>query len=413
MHVALTVDRLDGVEALGLVEHAEREHGKHLGLTALEEAGAMYERQVGTLDHDRANLVGRTPVHALTGLDDHGAHGLLLERLEVHRDLALPQELLLLGELCLDGILQSLDLGDTALLVGIGQSGVHLVVMGEDALLHLGHRLVERVLLRHDGTVYALPLLNELELGVTERTDGLLAELHGGEHVVLGDLLGAGLHHGDEVAGTGKLEVEVGVLALLIGGVHDELARLLIAADAHAGERALEGHATKGERKRSAHGADDIDGVHLVGHERGGNDLHLVAEAVREARADGTVDHARGEGGLLGGTALALEVAARDTAGSVELLIEVDGEREEIVVLALLGDHNGHERGRVTLLDEGGAGSLLGKLTGFERIGLAIQLEGLADESHLSPSSPHAPLRTGFFGPALRQRCRAEISAPT
>ena len=394
-------------------EGVQRADGQNLRLTTGEQAGAVDARQNADLGSQRANFVRRAAVDALAGLDDHAAHGLLLERLEVHRNLTLPQELLLLGELRLDGLLQGLDLGDTALLVGIGQSGVHLVIVGEDALLHLGNRLVERVLLRHDGAVHALPLLNELELGVTERADGLLAELHGGEHVVLGDLLGARLHHGDEIAGAGKLKVEVGVLALLIGGVHDELARLLIAADAHAGERALEGHATKGERKRSAHGANDIDGVHLVGHKRGGNDLHLVAEAVREARADGTVDHARGKGGLLGGTALALEVAARDAAGSVELLIEVDGEREEIVVLALLGDHNGHERGRVTLLDEGGAGSLLGKLTGFERIGLAIQLEGLADESHLSPSSPHAPLRTGFFGPALRQRCRAEISAPT
>ncbi len=103
----------------------------------------------------RISLAAR-PSHALAGLDDHGAHGLLLERLEVRRDVALPGSALLLGELFLDGLLQGLDLGDTALLVGIGQGGVHLVVMGDDALLHLGHRLVERVLLRHDGTVDAL-----------------------------------------------------------------------------------------------------------------------------------------------------------------------------------------------------------------------------------------------------------------
>ena len=60
----------------------------------------------------------------------------------------------------------------------------------------------------------------------------------------------------------------------------------------------------------------------------------------------GAVDHTSREGGLLAGTALALEVTARDAAGGVHLLVEVDGEREEVVVLALLGDdHRGEDGG--------------------------------------------------------------------
>ncbi len=72
---------------------------------------------------------------------------------------------------------------------------------------------------------------------LAEGGDGLLAELHGGEHVLLGDLVGAGLDHGDVVGGAGDGEVQIGVLALLEGGVDDELAGLHVAADAHAGER--------------------------------------------------------------------------------------------------------------------------------------------------------------------------------
>ena len=41
VHVALAIDGLDGVEALTLVEHAEREYGEHLGLAALEQAGTV------------------------------------------------------------------------------------------------------------------------------------------------------------------------------------------------------------------------------------------------------------------------------------------------------------------------------------------------------------------------------------
>ncbi len=144
VHVALALGGLDSIQTLALVEHTERQDGEHLGLAALEQAGAVNERQVVILNHDGANLVGGTAVDALAGLDDHGAHGLLLKLLERHGDLALPSGLLLLGELGADGLLQSLDLTDTGKLVGIAKGGCHLVVVGEDALLDLLDGLIER-----------------------------------------------------------------------------------------------------------------------------------------------------------------------------------------------------------------------------------------------------------------------------
>ena len=151
VHIALALGGLDGIQTLALVEHAERQDGKHLGLAALEQAGAVNERQVVVLHHDGTDLIGGTAVDALTSLDDHGAHGLLLELLERHGDLALPSGLLLLGKLGADGLLQSLNLTDTRELVGITKGGRHLVVVGEDALLDLLDGLVERVLLLDDG----------------------------------------------------------------------------------------------------------------------------------------------------------------------------------------------------------------------------------------------------------------------
>lgn len=139
------------------------------------------------------------PSTPLAGLDDHGAHGLLLELLECNGDLALPGGLLLVGELGADGLLQSLDLTDAGKLVGVAQGSGHLVVVGEDALLDLLDGLIERVLLLGDSAVDLLPLGNELVLGLAEGSEGLLTKLHSGEHVVLGDLLGAGLDHRDEV----------------------------------------------------------------------------------------------------------------------------------------------------------------------------------------------------------------------
>ena len=396
VHVALALGGLDGIQTLALVEHAERQDGEHLGLTTLEQAGAVNERQVVVLHHDGTNLVDGTAVDALAGLDDHGAHGLLLELLECHGDLALPGGLLLVGELGADGLLQSLDLTDAGKLVGVAQGSGHLVVVGENALLDLLDGLVERVLLLDDGAVDLLPLGDELVLGLAEGSKGLLAKLHSGEHVVLGDLLGAGLDHRDEVGRAAQLQVQVGVLALLIGGVDDKLAGLHVAADAHAGKRTLEGHAAERHGQRGAHDVDNVEGVDLVGDERGGDDVHLVAETVREARANRAVDHTGRERGLLAGTALALEVATRDTAGSVHLLVEVDGQREEVVILALLGDDHGVEHRGVALLDQTSAGGLLGKLAGLEGVGLAVQLKGLGYECHCSPL-PHRPLACGLL----------------
>ena len=268
--------------------------------------------------------------------------------------------------------------------------------MGEDALLDLLDGLIERVLLLDDGAVDLLPLGDELVLSLAEGGKGLLAKLHGGEHVVLGDLLGAGLDHRDEVGRAAQLQVQIGVLALLVGGVDDKFAGLHVTTDAHAGKRALEGHAAERHGQRGTHNVDDVKGVDLVGDERGGDDVHLVAEAVREARANRTVDHARGERGLLAGTALTLKVATRDAASGVHLLVEVDGQREEVVVLALLGDDHGVEHRGVALLDQAGAGCLLGKLAGLEGVGLAVQLKGLGYECHCSPL-PHRPLACGLL----------------
>ena len=268
--------------------------------------------------------------------------------------------------------------------------------MGKDALLDLLDGLIERVLLLDDSAVDLLPLGDKLVLSLAEGSKSLLAKLHSGEHVVLGDLLGAGLDHRDEVGRAAQLQVQIGVLALLVGGVDDKLASLHVAADAHAGKRTLEGHATERHSQGSTHDVDDVEGVDLIGDERGGDDVHLVAEAVREARANRTVDHARGERGLLAGTALTLEVTTRDAAGGVHLLVEVDGQREEVVILALLGDDHGIEHRGVTLLDQTSAGGLLGKLAGLEGVGLAVQLKGLGYECHCSPL-PHRPLACGLL----------------
>ena len=108
------------------------------------------------------------------------------------------------------------------------------------------------------------------------------------------------------------------------------------------------------------------------------DNLDFVEEAVREERADRTVDQAGGERFLFGRTAFALEEAAGDLAGSVGLFDVVDGEREEVLAgLRFLLGHDRGEHHRVVHLADAGAGGLTGDLTGGEGHVVIAEAEGL------------------------------------
>ena len=378
VHVALGFLRVDRVETLGLVEQAQGAHGQRLGLAALEQAGAVDAGQVAWTDVERANLGGATAVGALARLDHHGAHGMLLEGLAGGGDVAAPHLALILGEVVLlDGRLELFDLAHTGELVSVFEGRAHLVEVGVHALgdRRIGH--VDRVFLglgSHEG--------QELGLLLAERGDSLLAELHGGEHVLLGHLVGAGLDHGDVVAGACDRELEVGVLLLGIGGIDDEFAGLLIAGDANAGRGTVEGGAAAQKRSGRAADADAVGRVLAVAGQRGGDHVDFLLEAVGEAGADRTVDHTGGQRALVGGLRLALQVTAGDAADRVHLLDEVDRQRKEVVVFLLLGYDGGHQARGFALADQHGAGGLLGKLAGFETVLFAVQLEARRNLFH-------------------------------
>ena len=389
MHVALALGGVDGVEALPFVQHAERADGERLRLAALEQARAVHAGQVARHDVQRADVLGTTAVGALARLDDHRAHGLLLELLELGGDVALPCGALLIGELLLlDAGLELFHLAHARKLVGIAQRGGHLGHERRDAL---GDGRVGDV----DGPLDRLDVrtVEEALLGFAERGDGLLAERHGGQHVLFGDLVGAGLHHGDVVGRAGDGQLEIRVLGFLERGVHDELARLHVAADAHASGGAVEGSRAQHEGSAGAHDADGVGRVDAVDDERRAHDVHLALEAVGEAGTDGTVHHAGRQRALVGRTRLALEVASRDAADRVHLLDEVDREGEEVVVLLLLRDDGRNEHRRVALRDDDRAGRLLGELACLQTVLLPVQFEGFDDFFHmlLSFSSPERP----------------------
>ena len=303
---------------------------------------------------------------------------MLLEQLQLGGDISAPGGELFLGELLgLDALLEVGDFAHARKFVGVLESCRHLVGERFDALCDARVGLM-------DGpfALFDVAAVEETLLRLAELCNGRLAERHGSQHVLFGNLLGTCLDHRDVIGRAGDDQVEVGVLLLFVRRIADEVARRHVAADAHAGARAVKRGVADHQRSRSAHDADVVDWIDLVCNERCGNDMHFALEALGEAGANRTVDHACSQRALLGRTRLALEVTARDATDGVHFLDVVDGQREEVVILFLAGDDSCHEHGGVALADEYCAGRLLGELARLETVLLAVKFELLNDFFH-------------------------------
>src|SRR3990172_8855119 len=121
------------------------------------------------------------------------------------------------------------------------------------------------------------------------------------------------LDHRQSLAGPDDDEIECRPVELLERRVHDELALEL--PDPHGADRAEERQRRHHQRSRRAVDAEHVVRSYEIGGERGADEVHLVAEALRPQGPDGTIDHSRSERGTLASASLPLEEAARDLPG--------------------------------------------------------------------------------------------------
>ena len=338
--VALLVLVVDAVELLGLADGAERADGQHLGLAAGKHAGAVDAGQQADLGGQRADLVHLAAVDALLLVEQPAADDEFLELVERLVDLG-GVGLLLVVELRVDALLDGgKALVAHALVVGV-ERGAH-VLDGEllDRLEEVGGDLdrLEGELRLADLGLDLLDLADHLlDLGVA--LDDRV------EHDVVGDLVGARLDHADDVLVRRDGQVQVALRALLGGRADDDLA--VDKPDVDTGDRSVPGDIGDGQRERNAAHAGDLGRAVGVDRHDGHDDRAVVAHVLGEERADGAVDEAGVEDRLVGGARLALDEGAGDLADRIELLLEVDRQREKVDALAGLlggGDVAEHDR---------------------------------------------------------------------
>ena len=332
------------IHELVVLGAAEGAGGEHLGLAAGEHTRAMHTGQDADFCGQRADLVDAAAIHALALVQQPAADDVLLHLVADEVEVGLGQVGVLLGDLVHDG----------------QQSGItHILVVG----IHGGLEVVEILLL--DGVEHVHIEAHDLEIDLrlaalghdaVDEGDDLLdlhvSGLDGVQHGVLIDLIGTGLDHDDLVHGSGDGQGQVALLALLLGGVQDDLA--VHQTHLHAADGAVPGDLGHSGDQRSADHAGDLRAAVGVQAHDGHGDADVVAHLLREQGAHGTVHDAAGQDGALAGAALTAHEAAGDAACGVELFLVLHVQGEEIDALAGLGahDHVAHHAG-LAVADEG------------------------------------------------------------
>ena len=391
-HETVGVGAFERVDGLFVAAGAERGDHQRLGFAAGEQGGAVGARQHAGADGDRAHGAGVAAVDARLAGEDAVAHHAGFEAVERVLDVVGSDRVHVGADQFGEGLAAHFIDRAHARLLLLDVVGGLQAVFGQrlEALDHRGV-LGQRLPVPGVGAGFVGQFVDRgdrgLHLGVAEHDRA--------QHDVFGQFHGFGLDHQHGGLGAGDDQVERRILQLRMGRVEHIFA--VEEADARRAHRAVERQTGQRQRGRRPDQRGDVGADFGVGRHHGGDDLHFVEEALREERADRTVDQARNQGFAFRRAAFALEETAGNAAGGVGLFLIVDGQREEILARLdfVLGDHGDQHHG-VVHVDDDGAGSLAGDFTGFQGDLMTAEGKRFLDSAHTSSfQSKNAPRGRG------------------
>ena len=331
------------VDPLLVLTGPQRGNHQCLRLASRKKRGAVGAGQHAGLGHDLPNRTDIASIDALSGVEDVPADDLGFEFLE-HAANPLLVEHRILGALR-EVVGHHLGLGSidrlmASRLVGDRVSGTQVLLdQTQDFLLEC--RVVDDLELAR----LLRGLLGELDDRLDDRLEVAVTEHHRAQHHFFVELLGLRLDHQHRVGRAGDHQVELALRHFV--DLRIEHIFVVDEADARRADRTHERHTRERQRGRGRHQGEHVGIVLQVVRQRGHDHLSFVAPAVREQRAYRAVDQARNQRLFLGRTAFALEIAAGNPAGRIELFLIVDGQGKEIDARARLlgGDDGGKHLG--------------------------------------------------------------------
>ena len=364
MDIPLGILGVNGVDLLGGGQGVQGADGKHLRLTAGEQAGAVDSGQNADFGVQRTDFVHAAAVHTLA-LKQPLLDDLLLHLVQADLDVGL-KVLVLVGKLL--GEVQPG--GGQPLFPDVLVGGVQSVL---DLIQAVGHQIVQQLVvdggllegelglanLGHDG----VDELDDLHVGLVGDPDALVDD-------VLGGFLGLGLDHDNLLEGGGDAHEAVGGVPLVGGGVDDILAVQM--GDVGGGHGTVPRDVGAGNGDGSAQRRHDLHGVIVVVGKNGAGHDGVVAQLLVKEGTHGTVDDAAVQDAPLGGLALPAVEGAGNAAHGIHTLLELDGQGEVVdsgLGNGVAGDGGEHD-GVAVAADALGVGQLC-DLTGFHGKGTA------------------------------------------
>ena len=271
-------------------------------------------------------------------------------------------------------------------------------VGGADVFADQGLDLVHR-----GGLIFGLEVpgflggvFRQLDDRVDHGLDALVRKGDGAQNFFFRQFLDFRFHHHHRVLRAGHDEVEARGRQDVDGGVQHIFA--VDEADAGRADRAHEGQARQGQRRRSGDHGHDVRIIFQVVGQDGDDDLRLVLEALDEQGANRTVDQARDQSLFFRRTAFTLEEAAGDLACGEGLFLIIDGQGEEIEArLGGLGGDDGRQHGGFAVGGEDRGVGLTSDAARFQRQLAAAPFEALAlDIKHVGFVFPFTTPRGEF-----------------
>ena len=191
-----------------------------------------------------------------------------------------------------------------------------------------------------------------------------MRELQRFRHQDFGDFVRAGFHHQDGFLRARDAQIKRGNFHLLQAGVHDELA--IHKSDPHRPDRTAKGDVGDHQSRGGGVDGEHVQRVFGVGGKRHQHDLHLIAHAFGEERAQRAVRQTGNERGIGGGASLTAEEGSGDPAAGIHTFFVIDGQREKVAAFTHGAHRGGSEHHAVALAQDHRPASLARDPTGFK-----------------------------------------------
>ncbi len=353
--------RIESLHLLCIGKRCEGHNIEDLRLSSGEHCRTMDSGNDINLGCQRADLCEQTAVRSLVILENHLADGLLLVLID--RIAQLSKVLLIVRKCFLHPVSDLCD----SLLAG-------LLIIGEAGLFHLFRRdnllhVLKHLLRNRDGIIFLLRLADFLADLVDEGNQLLVDRIcliDVVDHILLGDLICAGLDHHDTVCRGSNGQAKIALVPLLLARVDDNIAvdKAYLRGSARSGKRDI---GNRGRNRGADHGKK-LRSALRVNTEDHALQRDIIAHILREQRTHRTVDDAARQNCVLAGLSFSFVESSREFADGIELLGILHAQREEVHAFAgLFGLRCSAQNSGVTVVHQCASVCLLADTADIDR----------------------------------------------